>query len=1284
MAENKSWLDKQRNEAEAAAKASQDEAERNTYLRGGSKYQTGHRVSEYDTAHPEYGGMRPQAAYESNRGYYNDLYESKRNPTLENYQYIDLNAVQKEYPGATLHQTDAGMEIITYQPQSSPTQEDYKQKAEAAAQNRPGYYPLSDIGDLQTQRTLKAIEQANKGLELAGLPTMNLEAAAGAILETQRQQAYSTPTIKDDMFFGNELSKWASRPVEQSSAYHHIGMEAGVPIPENPYEMRGDLAVEFLKGSPDKPSERFSPVSGIMSQYLPGGLGLQETMWNTAIASDRGRTLPGPVSYMNAVNVLSTTHGGLFTGEIGHPAQQVDMVTKTKIVGSQAVITDPVSQQGLTLNGLSVGGVSLFSPSMAQPTPNIRDYDASGVSKYYSDLSSYKTKVETYTQKVEKYEADFAVLTVGGVAVSQGAYDQLSSRKQSLDVEYNNIQLAEKQFDIEYPEERLKSIFSKVIDLNAATDKGYGVKVAPSGDISYVPLTTPKIELPKPYVSLYKESVSDYTGFSARAAIIGIPLKQGIELERLWSESNRANEKANEIYTLNSNAGHFDTSAYPAKFTGSEVDYNYLKQVSDEATAATDRYQKYYNSMFPSTRPESERNVFTNAIDATASAFSGISDAYTKHVSTPYSEYIKPLSKTESGFGVTFTGGLPMIYMKPATLSEAANAVIQTPSRLATMGSQAVKGIESVARNPGSFVPMLAAGTIMSGKSIYEGITQHPVQFVFEQIGNIAVLGGIQESVNFGYGYVRTAGLKYVKIEDIGYEPKYGYPKGPGQTVGSIKASFEKGSLYPKPTEMASGISTEVPYIPQVARLPEVNPALGADPGKYYLWTGWESGAGASRIQTNLLQPIKSIKGTVKGVTTGEITFGKGTSELYGAHAAPVLETYFTKAGVASKSRPISEFSLTGIRKPTGLYTNVNELVKIPGSTYESMNKFLQEEVAAGRTPGKAYVPLMKPEYEVVIPMGATAKNLGSRYYTKVGGFGEGHILGQRVKIIELVSSGKGTPQGLIDFNAIAQKSYESMAPEPYVNSAPLAGGLLAGSLSKSYEYPYNLQKIRSIEEYYPYKSSRISSPPISYKGTSSTASRVSSRSYGIPEASSYRPSISPEKYLYSSKGSSKKSSSSSARSGVSSLFSPVSSLVSSPAKSRSPSKPSSPKSIVSPVSSLISSPASSVASGLSSLVSPPSSLISKGYSPPSPSYSPPSYAPPPPDIPRYDITTLMGSGDLYGPGNLLLYPSRRKIKYHNPIVDVPYLIDVSENFGEVLHGKRKSKKKSLLDDFGM
>jgi hypothetical protein len=143
-----------------------------------------------------------------------------------------------------------------------------------------------------------------------GFEVASDDAILGRTLEAQRQAAFGTLGSGDDRFFSGEFQKWIENKVETSSAYHHVGMKSGIPIPANRFEYQGDLAVEFLKGEPRKDSERFSPVSGEMALSLPQfggrGEGVQDYAWRL---SEEGKGGAGQVSYYPAVEKLLSAEG---------------------------------------------------------------------------------------------------------------------------------------------------------------------------------------------------------------------------------------------------------------------------------------------------------------------------------------------------------------------------------------------------------------------------------------------------------------------------------------------------------------------------------------------------------------------------------------------------------------------------------------------------------------------------------------------------------------------------------------------------------------------------------------------------------------------------------------------------------------------------------------------------------------------------------------------------------------------------------------------------------------
>jgi len=176
----------------------------------------------------------------------------------------------------------------------------YAEQARLDAARRAGY--ASDLGDRETQRRIAAGENA------------------GEVLESQRQAAYNTPTLVDDRFFENELGKYVHNPVEVSSAYHALGMKECAPIPANPYENQGDVALAFEKaGSNPKDfgngNYDFNPNVKTMINILPGGVGLQQNAWEAARTGIRQRTDYKPaIVFLNAQQGRQGVYGNLAGG----------------------------------------------------------------------------------------------------------------------------------------------------------------------------------------------------------------------------------------------------------------------------------------------------------------------------------------------------------------------------------------------------------------------------------------------------------------------------------------------------------------------------------------------------------------------------------------------------------------------------------------------------------------------------------------------------------------------------------------------------------------------------------------------------------------------------------------------------------------------------------------------------------------------------------------------------------------------------------------------------------
>lgn len=168
---------------------------------------------------------------------------------LANAQYREAQANNVPIPGTydrALYDTRQ-MAAQQQAQNDSALRDRYAREAAIKAMNRPGYSQESAIGDINTQKRVLAGENM------------------GDVLNAQLETAYKTPDTRDDQFFLNELQKWNHNAIETSSAYHHIGMDSGVPIPANPYEKLGDAALELEKGKG----------------------GLQETSWTIARATEQ-------------------------------------------------------------------------------------------------------------------------------------------------------------------------------------------------------------------------------------------------------------------------------------------------------------------------------------------------------------------------------------------------------------------------------------------------------------------------------------------------------------------------------------------------------------------------------------------------------------------------------------------------------------------------------------------------------------------------------------------------------------------------------------------------------------------------------------------------------------------------------------------------------------------------------------------------------------------------------------------------------------------------------------
>ena len=553
-------------------------------------------------------------------------------------------------------------------------------------------------------------------------------------------------------------------------------------------------------------------------------------------------------------------------------------------------------------------------------------------------------------------------------------------------------------------------------------------------------------------------------------------------------------------------------------------------------------------------------------------------------------------------------------------LSQFVEGVVSIPTIGTFLGTSVLVGGEGLLRNPAALPGSLIGGTALQIEGTYNAITTNPAGFAGQLAAMYVVGAGVSAISTKGVGVIRTTGLDYVPIEDIGYDAKAGYPIKPaGTTAADLSRSFDTGVLTPPPTEMSAttGILNperiEPPYLHgengiPAARLPN------AQPGEPILYTAHES---PSLIKPSIFKSAADVGEVYKIVNPG-------SSELASVSAAPILESYFNKVGNMIP-RALGFDSI--IKRPTAYATTAEGLEEVPGSIrnqvksingvkdYSPIDEYMQAR-SAEVPAGQAYLPMIKGEYEANIPQNTLIEVTGKNYYTKVGGFGDSHLLGTRVPIIEQRIIGFEPGESVGVKAGTVGKSY-SQGPAINLNIAGITGFGSSVGLARSTIPSVSLPTSQAV---YPNSERTISSQteqPSSRAMYSSTPSpsEPAYESYSIPSVSAY--STGTDKISgYDGKS-------------ITSVSLPTP-LITYP---MSPSEPITPISY--PVST--TPPRSTVYSGSS-----PTSPVSPsyGYTPPTSPYSPSS----PPSLPVTKLTPL-GSplGSFGGGGGAGGYKDKRR-----------------------------------------
>jgi hypothetical protein len=434
-------------------------------------------------------------------------------------------------------------------------------------------------------------------------------------------------------------------------------------------------------------------------------------------------------------------------------------------------------------------------------------------------------------------------------------------------------------------------------------------------------------------------------------------------------------------------------------------------QIDFKLTPSNSAEQKYNAAAGALTGNINQSDLITYGIGK------GISD-----IGTGYQNIIEqPSRKFLSGFGI---------------VGEFGAGVISIPTQLTFMGQSALVGGETIIRNAQSLPGLATAGLAMQAKGTYEMATTKPAELAGTLVGMYVIgsVGGM--AVERTVGIVRTRGQTYVPIEDIGYTARGRYPLNPVQSESQLARSFSEGRLYPAPRQMAEGGT--VPYLHgeggvPVARLPN------AHPGESVMWTALESSSRA------------------RGIGVGEAyrLVTSGGSEVRGLYGAPIAESYFAKVGSAIPQMigfklpgtpTIYSTVVEGLESiPRGLRESLprNSAGKITESGWEGVNRYIQTRSAEAPS-GQGYMPMLKAEYEAIIPDNTVLEVTGRNYYTKLGGFGESHFMGTRVPIIEQRSI--GFEPGLLQTTTPAKNLGESYTPRPIINLMSSAPSITASS----------------------------------------------------------------------------------------------------------------------------------------------------------------------------------------------------------------------------------------------
>lgn len=237
------------------------------------------------------------------------------------------------------------------------------------------------------------------------------QAAAARVqqLEAAKKAAEASGNYRLAWDLANRESQAAQNLVEFGSAYHHIGQQLGIPVRANPYEMGADVATEYLKGTPTRSAEAFSPVSGLLTGVLPtynpplhnkAGLGLQQDIWNQAINREQGKPVSfadfGPAAAKLREIVESGAQGpyGYLYGGQNYAGRETSRPLGEQVTGPQVHITTTAPISDYNANTTATEGRLVGGKTVAA-TPTILPQEPQGLS--FIPMGKFSTEREVST-----------------------------------------------------------------------------------------------------------------------------------------------------------------------------------------------------------------------------------------------------------------------------------------------------------------------------------------------------------------------------------------------------------------------------------------------------------------------------------------------------------------------------------------------------------------------------------------------------------------------------------------------------------------------------------------------------------------------------------------------------------------------------------------------------------------------------------------------------------------------------------------------------------------------